>query len=156
MFFDDPVAAFTNVANAVRPHGRLCLATWQNLDAKEWLLIPGAVLLRYGKLPEVGTAAGPGMFAQSDPASLRTVLAAAGWSDIEVVPTDLQLRLGATPAEALAYLADTGIARAVLDTIDPAVRPTALEEVQASLAEHQTSNGVRLGCGINLIHARRS
>lgn len=47
MFFDDPVAAFTNIATAVRPGGRLCLAAWQALDANEWLLVPGAVLLEH-------------------------------------------------------------------------------------------------------------
>ena len=66
MFFDDPVAAFANIATATRPTGRLCLATWQPLAANDWLLIPGAALLRYGSLPDTsGTA--PGMFAQSDP-----------------------------------------------------------------------------------------
>ena len=35
MFFDDPVAAFANVAHGVRPGGRLCFATWQPLEANE-------------------------------------------------------------------------------------------------------------------------
>ena len=34
----------------------------------------------------------------------------------------MSLRLGADAADATDYLADTGIARAVLDTIDPADR----------------------------------
>ncbi|MBI2708587.1 MAG: class I SAM-dependent methyltransferase [Actinobacteria bacterium] len=154
MFFDDPVAAFTNIATAMRPGGRLCLATWQALDANDWLLVPGAVLLQHGQLPEAATTAGPGMFAQADADRVRAVLISAGWSDIEVAPANLQLRLGATPAEALSYLADTGIARAVLDTIDPALRTVALEQVEATLAEHRSADGVELGCAINLIHAR--
>lgn len=156
MFFDDPVAAFTNIATAMRPGGRLCLATWQALDANEWLLVPGAVLLQHGQLPEAATTTGPGMFAQADADRVRTVLTDAGWSDIEVAPTNLQLRLGATPAEALDYLADTGIGRAVLDTIDPALRTAALEQIEITLADHHGRDGVLLGCGINLIHARHT
>ena len=40
MFFADPVAAFANIGLALRPHGRLCLATWQPLTANDWLTIP--------------------------------------------------------------------------------------------------------------------
>ena len=58
MFFDDPVAAFANIARAIRPGGRLCLATWQPLAANDWLTIPGAALLRYGSSPPAA-AGGP-------------------------------------------------------------------------------------------------
>ena len=39
MFFDDPVAAFSNVHNALRPGGRTVLVVWQPLAANEWLLV---------------------------------------------------------------------------------------------------------------------
>jgi len=42
MFFDDPVAAFTNIATALRDGGRLCIATWQPPLANDSLTIPGA------------------------------------------------------------------------------------------------------------------
>ena len=41
MFFDDPVAAFTNLRRAARPGGRLAFACWQPMTANEWLLVPG-------------------------------------------------------------------------------------------------------------------
>jgi SAM-dependent methyltransferase len=156
MFFDDPTAAFANIAAAMRPGGRLCLATWQPLDANDWLLVPGAVLLRYGQLPEAATTTGPGMFAQADPGTVRAVLDDAGWTDIDIVPTRLDLDLGETAGDALDYLADTGIARAVLETIPAGDHHTALAEVKDVLESHRTSEGVRLGAGINLITAGRS
>ncbi len=82
MFFDDPAAAFTNIARSIRPGGRLCIATWQPLGANDWLAIPGAALLRHGTPPEPVTA--PGMFAQSEPGLITAVLAAAGFVDIAV------------------------------------------------------------------------
>ena len=48
MFFADPGAAFANLALALRPDGRLCIATWQPLEANDWLAIPGAALLNHG------------------------------------------------------------------------------------------------------------
>lgn len=154
MFFDDPVAAFANLATAMRPKGRLCLATWQPLAANDWLLVPGAALLRYGSLPDTGGSA-PGMFAQSDPVAVTEVLEAAGWRDVIVEPVTVSLRLGADAADATDYLADTGIARAVLDTIDPAQRDEAIAAVTEVLDTRADAGGVRLDAGINLIHASR-
>jgi ubiquinone/menaquinone biosynthesis C-methylase UbiE len=51
MFFADPKAAFANIARALRPGGRLCIATWQPLAANEWLIVPGSALLRHTELP---------------------------------------------------------------------------------------------------------
>jgi SAM-dependent methyltransferase len=154
MFFDDPVAAFANLAAATRPTGRLCLATWQPLAANDWLLVPGAALLRYGSLPDTGGTA-PGMFAQSDPVAVTEVLKAAGWRDVSVDAVTVSLRLGADAADATRYLADTGIARAVLDTIDPAKRDEAITAVTLALEAHANADGVGLDAGINLIRASR-
>jgi SAM-dependent methyltransferase len=152
MFFDDPIAAHANIRTALRPGGRLCLATWQPLDANDWLLIPGAALLRHGTMPE--TESGPGMFAQSDPAQIATVLEAAGWDAVHVEPVQVTLNLGADPDEATDYLTGMGIARRVLDTIDEADRPRAIAEVTELLAGSLADDGVELGAGINIITAR--
>jgi SAM-dependent methyltransferase len=153
MFFDDPTKAFANIASAVRPDGRLCLATWQPLEANAWLMVPGLALLRHGSLPEAD--AGPGMFSQSDPDQVTAVISGAGWGDVEVTPITVALHLGADPAEATDYLADTGVARRVLDTIPEDRRARALEDVTATLAEHSGVDGVVLDAGLNLITARR-
>jgi SAM-dependent methyltransferase len=142
MFFGDPSAAFANIGRALRPGGRLCIATWQPLVANDWLMAPGAVLLSFGTLPEPGT--GPGMFAQSDPAAVASVLAAAGFDQVDVTAHTVPLLLGADPAEAAALLAESGPGRATLETVPEADRPAALEAVRAVLAEHVTPAGVQL------------
>lgn len=152
MFFDDPTAAFANVGRAMRDGGRLCIATWQPLVANDWLTIPGAALLRYGSLPDTGGNA-PGMFAQSDPARVETVLRQAGWNDVNVTPVTVHLRLGADAAEATDYLADTGVARAVLDTIDADQRDAAIAAVIEALAAHTGADGVCLEAGILITRA---
>ena len=38
MFFSDPVAAFANIASALRPQGRLVLLVWQRRELNEWTL----------------------------------------------------------------------------------------------------------------------
>jgi SAM-dependent methyltransferase len=152
MFFADPAAAFANVAAALRSGGRLCIATWQPLDANDWLAVPGAALLPYGSLPE---STGPGMFAQSDPIVITTILHAAGYTAIEVTPVSVVLALGADAEEATGYLAGTGIGRAVLDTVPDADKPAALQAVRTAIEDHETSNGVELGAAVWITTATR-
>lgn len=147
MFFDDPVAAFSNIARTLRQGGRVCIATWQPLVANDWLTIPGAALLRYGTLPEAG-GPGTGMFAQSDPDVIERTLAAAGLTRIDVDRVTVPLHLGADPDDATAHLADTGIGRAVLATIPDADHPAALDLVREALAAHTGPAGVDLNGAI--------
>jgi len=154
MFFDDPDAAFANIARAVRPGGRLAIATWQSLLANEWLVLPGAVLLRYGPLPESGTS-GPGMFAQSDPGTIAAVLTRAGFTDVEVTPTTVALHLGVDLDGAVAQLTESGPGRAVLATIPPDQQPGALDAVREVLADHVDADGVSLDGAIHLTTATR-
>ncbi len=153
MFFADPVAAFTTVRRALRPSGRLCCATWQPLGANAWLTVPGAALLRYGSLPEIG--AGPGMFAQADPERVTRVLTEAGYCDIVVRPATVTLTLGTTADEATAHLADSGVGRAVLATVAQVDTAAALDAVRAVLADHLTAEGVQLDAAIWIVSARR-
>jgi ubiquinone/menaquinone biosynthesis C-methylase UbiE len=153
MFFADPVAAFANIARAIRPGARLCLATWAPLAANDWLTIPGAVLLRYATPPEA--ASGPGMFAQSDPESLEATLAAAGFASVRCRPVTFAMTLGASPADAAEYLLASGQGRLLLDTIPGDTQPAVIEELRAALAEHAGPRGVQLNAAILLTTATR-
>jgi SAM-dependent methyltransferase len=152
MFFGDQTAALANVRRGLRPGGRLCLATWQPLDANDWLAIPGAALLRYGTLPDT-EAGGPGMFAQSDAERVITTLRAAGYADPQLEPVRLTLALGVDPNEAVGYLTGTSVGRAALDAVPDDRRSAALDAVRAVLADHTQANGVRLGAAIWIITA---
>jgi SAM-dependent methyltransferase len=147
MFFPDPVGAFRNVAGALRPGGRLCIATWRRLEANLWLAVPGAALLRWITLPDLGED-GPGMFSQSDPDVVTATLQEAGYTDVRVEPVSVSLPLGDDPAEAANHLADTGVGRTVLGAVGEAQRPEALAAVRAALADHAGPDGVRLGAGV--------
>src|ERR1041384_4662982 len=39
MFFGDPAAAFSNIARAVRPEGRLAMLVWQGPEPNEWIRV---------------------------------------------------------------------------------------------------------------------
>jgi SAM-dependent methyltransferase len=153
MFFADPAAAFANIARALRPGGRLCIATWQSLAANEWLTLPAATLLELGSPPEA--TGGPGMFAQAEPAVVTSLLSAAGLDDVELTPVSVMLHVGTDAAAAASHLAETGPGRAILETIPAEDRPRAIAAVEALLARRVTADGVRLGGAVWIVTARR-
>lgn len=156
MFFDHPAAAFANIARQLAPRGRLAMATWQPLDANEWLVVPGAALLSYAPLPsEASAAAGPGMFAQSDPAIIEAVLRAAGFVDINSTARTIPLCLGATIEAAIEHLTDSGPGRTALEAVRAEDRGDAIDAVRDALRPHDDpGRGVVLDAGILLTSAR--
>ena len=155
MFFDDPVGAFTNVASALVPGGRLCLVTWQPLIANDWLTVPGAALLSLRLASRRRDAAGPGMFAQSEPDLIRHALVGSGYGDVALRPVIVTLTLGADPGEAVEYLADTGPAARCSPPSPTDDKPAALAAVRAGLADHFDGDGVHLDAGIWIVTAVR-
>ncbi|HVT22902.1 MAG TPA: class I SAM-dependent methyltransferase [Mycobacteriales bacterium] len=154
MFFDDARGAFRNVRRAVRGGGRLCIATWQSLDANEWLRLPGAVLGRYAELP-AGHGTDAEMFSQAEPAAVEAMLSAAGWRDIRIDAVAVDLPFGRDVDDAVDYLATTGPGRRILQEIEVSDHPAALAAVAVALQDYLRDGMVRLSAGINIVHARR-
>lgn len=154
MFYDDQVAAFTNIGAAVRPGGRLGLVTWQPFARNPWLTVPCEVLAPYGEPPEM-VSGRPGPFGQSDADQVADQLQAAGWSNVDLVPVEVPMMIGATVDDATRYLTDTGMVRHVLDPLDPPTCGRALDELRRHLAAYDTGNGVVLGGAVYVVRARR-
>ncbi len=153
MFFADPVAAFTNIGSALRPGGRLCLATWQPLAANEWLTVPDAALSAHTDVAPPN-ADGPGMFGQSDPEVVTATLRAAGFADVTLQSVDVVFDFGDTVDAAADYLVDGGPVRARLDGIPAGpAEDAALVDLRTALAEHLDPSGVRLRGAIWLVNA---
>jgi SAM-dependent methyltransferase len=155
MFFDDPVAAFTNLRRAIKADGRLTFVCWQPMAANQWLLVPGAALAEHVPLPDLGSPHAPGMFAFSDPDRVRAVLAGAGWHEVAVNPasTSLLLAGGGTLDEAVEFLRTGSMGRTLLADADPDSEARAVESVRAALAPYVMPDGVRLDAAVWLVSA---
>ena len=155
MFFEDPVAAFTNIRSAVRPGGRLVFVCWQPLAANDWLLVPGAALAEHVPPYDFGTANGPGMFGFADQNLVYEILAGAGWTGIQITPHRVMLLVGGGGSvdDTTDYLRTATIGRTMLEGADEATTERALTTVRAALARHADAEGVHLRAGVWLVQA---
>ena len=154
MFFADPVAAFRNIGRALRPGGRLALLAWQELGKNEWLAALREALALGRPLPDP-RAGEPGAFGLADAAAARRVLAAAGFAAIGLEDVREPVYLGADGEDAFGYVRALGPTRGLLEGLDAGDRARALEQLRATLAAHETGEGVLLDSRAWLITARR-
>jgi SAM-dependent methyltransferase len=82
MFFNDPVAAFANIARAIRPGGRMVFAAWGPLPRNPWFLIPRDIAIARLGAPAPLDPSAPGPFAFADSARVIHLMAQAGLRDI--------------------------------------------------------------------------
>ncbi len=136
MFFADPVAAFTNLARAARPGGRLTMLTWGTLDANPWVT-------------QIRTAL-------ADPDHVRRVLGRSGWGNVQVTGIAEPVRLGDDPDDAFAFVSQMGITLGLLDGLNSTTRKLSLQRLLATLREAMTETGVALPSQSWLIEAQRT
>ena len=87
MFFNDPVAAYTNIGGGLRPDGTIALLAWRTLPENDWLMSLRGALAMGRELPTPPPDA-PTPFALADPERVRSILASAGFDGVELEPID--------------------------------------------------------------------
>jgi SAM-dependent methyltransferase len=151
MFFGDHVAAFANIGRALRPGGRLALVTWQPLPGNEWIREISAALAAGRNLPAPPPDAGP--FSLSRPERVRALLTSAGYTDIALDGTSTGLWFGTDADDAHRFV--LGLMGWMLNGLDDAGRARAIDALHATMAAHETADGVVFGSAAWTIRATR-
>ncbi|MFF4694266.1 class I SAM-dependent methyltransferase [Streptomyces chattanoogensis] len=157
MFFADPVAAFAAVRRALRPGGRTAFVCGADPESNEWLQAMTA-LRAHLPFGDFGAPGGPGMFSLADPQRIRTVLSAAGFTDITVTLVSGYGTWGRDADDAAALMLDSGPGRHLTGQVTPDVRDRARQALTDSLRAHEDGQGrgVRLRGTGWLVTARRA
>jgi SAM-dependent methyltransferase len=151
MFFDDPAAAFANVAAGVHPGGRLAFLCWQDDDHNEMFGIP---LNAFMKCTQLAAPDRDSLFA--DPRRITELLNNAGWTDVRTEAIREQAWLGTDVADVMRYIRSIRlVANLIAELADDALAERALAAAAEQYAARQRPDGVWIDAGVWLVTARR-
>jgi SAM-dependent methyltransferase len=155
MFFDDPEVAFANLANAVRPGGRLCFVCWQEMFANEWIAVPAMAIVAHVGIPDLPGPGAPGPFAMADGQRTRSLLESAGWSEVSVQPHNDEMRMGRDPEDVVTFMLSDEMGRRLVDGKDPEAVKAGTEAALEALRPYARPEGVVLGGAYWLVTAQK-
>lgn len=153
MFFEDAVAAFANVRRGLRPGGRLVFMGPQR-GTPDSAYARATTALR--PLMREPSPASRGMGSLVDPARIRAVLEAAGFTGIGIEPVTAPMDYGRDAADAADFILGQGPVRTNLAALDPSAVARTREQLRADLTAFETAEGVRISGAVWLVGAVRS
>ena len=155
MFFSDPAAAFTNIAQALRRDGRLVMMVWQAHERNEWsVAIAHALAGDGGSLPPAPQGSDP--FSLADPDTVIRTLSGAGLVDVTFTDVSEPVYYGPDVGTALEWVRGFACTNKVMSSLDPAYAEHTLERLRATLAAHARVDGVWFNASAWIVAARRA
>jgi len=133
MFFEDPLAAFQNLFDALRPGGRFVFVCWQEIAKNPWMAVPGAAAMQHLEAVAPPDPTAPGPFAFADAARVLAMLSSAGFEDVrhEAHGSQVTVGRGLGGEQILEFLVQMGPAGAAMREAEPEVQ----ERIRTSVAE---------------------
>ena len=153
MFFDDPVAAFTNLRSGLSEDGRLVFICWQAPADNLWVSLAGRVLQQYLPPAEAVDPQAPGPFAFAKADYLGGILEQAGFANIAIESRTVELHLGDDLDAAMQAQAEVGPVARVLSELSGDTKEQALAAVREVFTQHMNDQGLDLGGAVWLVSA---
>jgi ubiquinone/menaquinone biosynthesis C-methylase UbiE len=148
MFFSDPVAAFTNIASALRPEARLAALVWQRRERNEWA---SAIAHALGHAPPP-----PAAFSLGDAAATTALLERAGFEDVRLEDVDEPVFYGHDVDAVLDIVRGFDGTRVALAAMSPDDAAQAIGRLRATIEDHHNADhGVVFAARSWLITGRR-
>jgi len=152
MFFDDPVAALTNLRRSLRKGGGLCSIAFRAASENPFMI--AAERAAAPLLPNVPPRRpdAPGQFALANLERVQKILADSGWSDIDIAPIDVPCAF--PEAGLIRYFTRLGPVGLVLRNADEATRERVIGTIRAAFAPFIAGSEVRFVAACWSIRAR--
>ncbi|MFQ5426346.1 MAG: class I SAM-dependent methyltransferase [Gaiellales bacterium] len=156
MFFDDPVAAFSNIRRALRPGAPMAFVCWRARELNPWFSETSAAAAAHVEVPASPPPGTPGPFGLADEALILRVLADAGFEAAAVHAVDTVMLTGASLDDAVdSALAIGPVARALSASDAGREREQAVANaVRDVLSAYARPDGVRVPVAVWVVTAR--
>ena len=158
MFFEDPVAAFTNIRASLRPSGRLAFCCWQPRAVNPFMTVPAMAALELLPAPPEIPPRTPGPFAFEEADYVAEILTEAGYEHVTVTPLRQPLTFGRglSLEDIVERLVEIGpIAQMVREAPEDLQQPVRGKVVDAVAPFYQAGAGMTLEGQFWLVTAKR-
>lgn len=158
MFFADSVAAFANLATAMRPGGRMHFVCWSGLQENPWFSLPRQVAVDRLGAPEPADPRAPGPMAFAERDFVTGILERAGLAEVHSQEVSVGLTPLGTVEEVAKFAAHVGPASRILKEKDGTAEDARVivEALSEKMQAFATPDGVRVPATLNLYSAIRA
>ncbi|TPL75694.1 class I SAM-dependent methyltransferase [Mesorhizobium sp. B2-3-15] len=132
MFFDDPVAAFSNIRQAARRGGKLAFVAWRSPAENDFMTTAARAAAPFLPTAPAPDPDAPGQFAFADGAKVKRILEASGWSSIDVRQANLPCKIA--EGDLMMYATRLGRLAAALREVDQATAEKIITVLPAAFA----------------------
>ncbi|UVK43417.1 methyltransferase domain-containing protein [Mesorhizobium sp. AR07] len=151
MFFDDPVAAFTNIRQAARRGGKLAFAAWRSPVENDFMTTAARAAAPFLPPAPAPDPDAPGQFAFADGAKVKRILEASGWASIEVEQADVLCQIA--QGDLMTYVTRLGPVGAALREVDRATAEKITTVLPAAFAPFVEDGEARFNAACWLVTA---
>lgn len=155
MFFEDPVAAFTNLGHALGSGGRLAIACWQDVLQSEWTAVIGGAAAAHLGFPDFGTPGAPGPFSFANSERLEQTVSSAGFPEITIEAITKPMWMGDDAEDVTTFFTSLEIVREWFGGKPQEKVDAAIDAVREALAPYVGPQGVVMSGTAWLLTARR-
>lgn len=155
MFFDHPVAAFTNLRAISAPGARMLFSCFRSVEENPFFGLAGSLVDGGVSLPD---PLAPGPFAFADAERMHGILSDAGWRNVSIVPFDFQMIAGSGEdpiSDAVSYFSRIGPAARAISLMDDIARQSFRAKLEGFVREHLSAGEVALGAAAWIVTATR-
>ena len=155
MFFADPVAAFRNIAWAIRPGGRVVFTCWQSRERSQCVWVPLSTVGRFTKLPPSPPSGAPSRFGLANADLIRKILDSAGFTDVTIEDVCAKLLIGGGLGleDAVKWFLDVEF-RTTLAQVPQELRSRIDDALREALRPYLTDVGILMESATWLVTAR--
>jgi len=155
MFFEDPVAAFTNLGRAVGSGGRLAIVCWQDVLNSEWTAVIGGAAAAHLGFPDFGPPGAPGPYAFADRDRLERTVTSAGFGDVTIEAITKPMRMGDDVEDVIRFFTSLDLVREWFASKPEDKVAQAIDAVREAAAPYAGPHGVVMTGTAWLLTARR-